>query len=203
MPRSSVTSNPTEGMSSKEVRLRSCHFCRFQDWIFISVRVSAQSPDGDVIDCVPSHLQLAFDHPRLKGEKLPDLPERPKGNGVSGEVEVEVEVQRWRSSGEECPEGTIAVRRTMEKDILRASSIRSFGRKPAVIVRRDSTGSGHEVQGLQSEDLSVEFCSSLFCSLGRLSFVAGAAIVYDLLDAFCLCSVVLYVNYSIRCCFFL
>ncbi|KAH0434980.1 hypothetical protein IEQ34_001692 [Dendrobium chrysotoxum] len=103
-----------------------------------------QSPDGDVIDCVPSHLQLAFDHPNLKGEKLLDLPERPKGNGVSGEVEVEVEVQRWRSSGEECPEGTIAVRRTMEKDIWRASSIRSFGRKPAVRVRRDSTGSGHE-----------------------------------------------------------
>jgi len=28
-----------------------------------------QSPDGDVIDCVPSHLQPAFDHPDLKGQK--------------------------------------------------------------------------------------------------------------------------------------
>jgi hypothetical protein len=28
-----------------------------------------QSPDGDVIDCVPSHLQPAFDHPKLRGQK--------------------------------------------------------------------------------------------------------------------------------------
>lgn len=28
-----------------------------------------QSPDGDTIDCVPSQLQPAFDHPRLKGHK--------------------------------------------------------------------------------------------------------------------------------------
>ena len=28
-----------------------------------------QSPDGDVIDCVLSHLQPAFDHPQLEGQK--------------------------------------------------------------------------------------------------------------------------------------
>ena len=28
-----------------------------------------QSPDGDVIDCVLSHLQPAFDHPQLRGKK--------------------------------------------------------------------------------------------------------------------------------------
>lgn len=28
-----------------------------------------QSPDGDHIDCVVSHLQPAFDHPLLKGQK--------------------------------------------------------------------------------------------------------------------------------------
>ncbi|VAI85761.1 unnamed protein product [Triticum turgidum subsp. durum] len=28
-----------------------------------------KSPDGDLIDCVPSHLQPAFDHPMLKGQK--------------------------------------------------------------------------------------------------------------------------------------
>lgn len=29
-----------------------------------------QSPDGDFIDCVPTHLQPAFDHPLLKEHKL-------------------------------------------------------------------------------------------------------------------------------------
>ena len=28
-----------------------------------------QSPDGDIIDCVVSHKQPAFDHPLLRGQK--------------------------------------------------------------------------------------------------------------------------------------
>ncbi|CAA6665513.1 unnamed protein product [Spirodela intermedia] len=84
-----------------------------------------QSPDGDLIDCVPSHLQPAFDHPELKGQKPLSL-------------------QLWAVSGESCPEGTVPIRRTTEADMLRASSLRRFGRKPAAMVRRDSTSGGHE-----------------------------------------------------------
>ncbi|KAK8960743.1 hypothetical protein KSP40_PGU022837 [Platanthera guangdongensis] len=109
---------------------------------FFSCSVSEQSPDGDIIDCIPSHLQPAFDHPKLMGQAPLEPPERPKGHAFSGEPAPEV--QTWRRAGEECPEGTIAVRRTMEKDILRAKSIQSFGVKKAVARRRDSTGSGHE-----------------------------------------------------------
>ncbi|PKA55160.1 hypothetical protein AXF42_Ash003797 [Apostasia shenzhenica] len=101
-----------------------------------------QSPDGDVIDCVPSHLQPAFDHPKLKGQKPLETPERPKGQEANGEPPEEV--QTWRSSGEQCPEGTVAIRRTTEKDILRASLLGKFGRKPVAKVRRDASGSGHE-----------------------------------------------------------
>jgi hypothetical protein len=28
-----------------------------------------QSPDGDVIDCVPTQLQPAFEHPKLRGHR--------------------------------------------------------------------------------------------------------------------------------------
>jgi hypothetical protein len=31
--------------------------------------LSLQSPVGDLIDCVLSHQQPAFDHPQLKGQK--------------------------------------------------------------------------------------------------------------------------------------
>lgn len=133
-----------------------------------------QSPDGDVIDCVLSHLQPAFDHPELKGQKplvtyqskintfyfeelpltssrtyeeqnvLQDLPERPKSHNSTDTVEETY--QLWSESGEACPEGTVPIRRTTEKDILRASSVQRFGRKlPRRHVRRDSSGSGHEV----------------------------------------------------------
>ncbi|KAL2646175.1 hypothetical protein AAZV13_05G036100 [Glycine max] len=100
-----------------------------------------QSPDGDLIDCVLSHQQPAFDHPQLKGQRPLDPPERPKGH-TNGETVVE-SFQLWTDSGEACPEGTVPIRRTTEQDFLRASSVRRFGRKPRN-VRRDSTGIGHE-----------------------------------------------------------
>lgn len=102
-----------------------------------------QSPDGDVIDCVPSHLQPAFDHPELKGQRPLDNPVgRPKGHDFN-ETEAYT-YQLWADSGESCPEGTIPIRRTTEQDILRTSSTGRFGRKPRAGVRRDSGGSGHE-----------------------------------------------------------
>ncbi|XP_074581656.1 protein neprosin-like [Curcuma longa] len=102
-----------------------------------------KSPDGDLIDCIPSHLQPAFDHPKLSGRRRPsDPPERPKGYNASSSS---FHFQAWASSGESCPEETVPIRRTMRQDILRASSIQRFGRKPAVgALRRDSISSAHE-----------------------------------------------------------
>ncbi|MCD9645499.1 hypothetical protein HAX54_034491 [Datura stramonium] len=102
-----------------------------------------QSPDGDLIDCVLSHQQPAFDHPHLKGQKPLEPPERPRSGRNSNSMEFE-NFQLWSMSGETCPEGTIPVRRTKEQDILRASSIRRFGRKIRRPVRRDTTSNGHE-----------------------------------------------------------
>ncbi|CAL0306803.1 unnamed protein product [Lupinus luteus] len=100
-----------------------------------------KSQDGDLIDCVLSHLQPAFDHPELKGQRPLDPPERPKG--YTNEETIVESFQLWADSGESCPEGTVPIRRTTEEDFLRASSIRRFGRKPRG-VRRDSSGTGHE-----------------------------------------------------------
>ncbi|KAF3332825.1 hypothetical protein FCM35_KLT02402 [Carex littledalei] len=101
------------------------------------------SEDGDVIDCVPSHLQPAFDHPLLKGQKPLEPPELPKGCNLSSSL-GDILVQKWRTNGESCPDGTIPIRRTTKKDLLRASSVRRFGMKPPRRVRRDSTSSSHE-----------------------------------------------------------
>lgn len=42
-------------------------FCFIYENIIVVVKL--QSPDGDVIECVLSHLQPAFDHPQLRGQK--------------------------------------------------------------------------------------------------------------------------------------
>lgn len=102
-----------------------------------------ESSDGDLIDCVPSHLQPAFDHPKLRDHKPSDPPERPEGYSLSSTVDASF--QAWTISGESCPEGTVPIRRTTREDILRASSVQRFGRKPAARrLRRDSTSTGHE-----------------------------------------------------------
>ncbi|CAI0398497.1 unnamed protein product, partial [Linum tenue] len=50
--------------------------------------------------------------------------------------------QQWHDSGESCPEGTVPIRRTTEKDVLRANKLRRFGKKPIRHLRRDSSGNG-------------------------------------------------------------
>ncbi|KAG2586739.1 uncharacterized protein LOC120675661 [Panicum virgatum] len=109
-----------------------------------------QSPDGDIIHCVPSHRQPAFDHPKLRGQKPEDEPvvrPVPKGGGAA-EEEEEAPVlfpQAWSDGGERCPEGTVPIRRTTARDVKRARSASRFGMKPrASNARRDSTSSGHE-----------------------------------------------------------
>ncbi|KAG2409360.1 uncharacterized protein HKW66_Vig0000250 [Vigna angularis] len=103
-----------------------------------------QSPDGDIIDCVMSHKQPAFDHPLLKGQKPLDAPERPRGHNQMDD-DLSEKFQLWSLSGEWCPEGTIPIRRTREEDILRASSVGRFGMKKTLNrVRRDTSGNGHE-----------------------------------------------------------
>ncbi|CAA6671436.1 unnamed protein product [Spirodela intermedia] len=102
-----------------------------------------QSPEGDLIDCIPSHLQPAFDHPKLKGQKPLDPPERPRGPPPTDPA-MAVYFQSWAISGEFCPEGTVPIRRTTEADILRASSVKRFAKKPMATLRRNSASSGHE-----------------------------------------------------------
>ncbi|GFP97485.1 hypothetical protein PHJA_001892600 [Phtheirospermum japonicum] len=101
------------------------------------------SPDGDLIDCVLSHQQPAFDHPQLIGQKPMDPPERPKGHTSKPDVFQE-NFQLWSMSDEFCPENTIPIRRTTEQDVLRAKIVQRFGRKIRKVIRRDSTSNGHE-----------------------------------------------------------
>ncbi|XP_006347441.1 uncharacterized protein [Solanum tuberosum] len=99
-----------------------------------------QSSDGDLIDCVLSHLQPAFDHPHLKGMKPLEPPTRPKANEFT-EIRS---YQLWTVSGESCPEGTVPIRRTTEKDVMRASTLQRFGRKIIRGVRRETMSNDHE-----------------------------------------------------------
>ncbi|OIW17930.1 hypothetical protein TanjilG_17766 [Lupinus angustifolius] len=97
-----------------------------------------QSPDGDIIDCVRISNQPAFDHPFLKDHKIQMRPnfhpeglfdenklsEKPK-EGSNAATPI---TQLWHANGK-CPEDTIPIRRTKEEDVMRASSVKRYGRK--------------------------------------------------------------------------
>ncbi|XP_050218736.1 uncharacterized protein LOC126669333 [Mercurialis annua] len=95
---------------------------------------SIKSPDGDIIDCIHKAHQPALDHPILKDHKIQMRPNfQPEGlvseNKVNGNEErTEPITQLWHLKGT-CPEGTIPVRRTKKKDLLRASSVKKYGKK--------------------------------------------------------------------------
>ncbi|CAM8897690.1 unnamed protein product [Rhodiola kirilowii] len=95
---------------------------------------SIQSPDGDIIDCIPISQQPAFDHPFLKDHKIQVKPSyHPEGLFTERQVSESSErpksnIQLWHMNGR-CSEGTIPVRRTKEDDVLRASSVKRYGKK--------------------------------------------------------------------------
>lgn len=96
---------------------------------------SIKSPDGDIIDCIPISLQSAFDHPQLKNHSIQMVPSyHPEGLFRDGkrvgkkEIGPQQITQLWHKNGR-CSHGTIPVRRTRKDDLLRASSIQSFGKK--------------------------------------------------------------------------
>ncbi|KAL8262499.1 hypothetical protein R6Q59_023848 [Mikania micrantha] len=121
---------------------------------------SIKSPDGDTIDCVHIAHQPAFDHPILKNHTIikcnnlliqmrPSYhPDWIKDENINMNASKSF-TQLWHSNGK-CPKGTIPIRRTNKEDTLRASSLKSYGRKNSVALRRSidselaSVNNGHE-----------------------------------------------------------
>ncbi|KAH9301825.1 hypothetical protein KI387_013408, partial [Taxus chinensis] len=93
---------------------------------------SIKSPDGDTIDCVHISHQPAFDHALLQNHTIQmepnGLPDGLFTTSKAARSKGPAMPQLWHKNGR-CPSGTIPIRRTHKHDLLRASSIDSFGRK--------------------------------------------------------------------------
>ncbi|KAM3196919.1 hypothetical protein ACQJBY_072548 [Aegilops geniculata] len=88
-----------------------------------------ESPDGDVIDCVHISKQPAFDHPLLKNHTIQMRPSYEPGDMYhESNFTAHPITQTWHKNGK-CPENTIPIRRTNEEDVLRAISIKRYGKK--------------------------------------------------------------------------
>ncbi|XP_048444521.1 uncharacterized protein LOC103929668 [Pyrus x bretschneideri] len=107
-----------------------------------------KSEDGDTIDCVDIYKQPAFDHPALRNHTIqitPNFreasapspsssssPSPSASNHVQNDHNSSQQLlsQIWQRSGS-CPDGTIPIRRIQRRDLLRATGLEHFGKKPA------------------------------------------------------------------------
>ncbi|XP_057440232.1 uncharacterized protein LOC130732138 [Lotus japonicus] len=105
-----------------------------------------KSEDGDIIDCINIYKQHAFNHPALKYHTIQKVPDFLLDSHNSSTFQV---FQTWQKSGS-CPEGTVPIRRIRKEDLLRATSLELFGRKPPIhfINSTNTTNSNsHEFNG--------------------------------------------------------
>lgn len=105
-------------------------------------------------------------------ENKEEVSERRAGSGALASF------QTWRVNGTRCPKGTVPVRRTTVKDVLRSKSLFDFGKKkrPILLDRKIDapdvvSGNGHEV--LLFSSLFFSYCSSFFFSLKHLCCKVG------------------------------
>ncbi|GER50689.1 hypothetical protein STAS_28010 [Striga asiatica] len=103
--------------------------------LIVSPCLSSVSPDGDIIDCVHISHQPALDHPFLKDHKIQARPSyHPEGLFDLNEMSAvhkerpNTITQLWHMNGR-CPDNTVPIRRTKKEDVLRASSVKSYGKK--------------------------------------------------------------------------
>ncbi|KAK1285923.1 hypothetical protein QJS10_CPB20g00471 [Acorus calamus] len=118
----------------------------------IKKSICYQSVDGDIIDCVDIYKQPAFDHPLLYNHTIQRRPSAYP-NGVEAETTEKKIHQPWHLNGR-CPEGTVPIRRTQKSDLMRAISLKNFGKKYPEGIRYsqivddvrndDDVGRGHE-----------------------------------------------------------
>ncbi|KAF8379095.1 hypothetical protein HHK36_028524 [Tetracentron sinense] len=84
-----------------------------------------QTENGDVIDCIDIHKQLAFDHPLLKNHKIQIRPSFPL-KGVTNEASSMANPIRVGLKGKGCPTRTVPIRRTRKEDLLRSKTFASI-----------------------------------------------------------------------------
>ncbi|CAN6823579.1 unnamed protein product [Brassica oleracea var. botrytis] len=105
--------------------------------------ISIKSEDGDIIDCVPIHSQLAFDHPLLKNHNIqmrPNIIRESTSTYTKNYINV---TQAWHKKGI-CPENTVSIRRIKKEDILRSNFIENFGKKMTPGILLYGSSSVHE-----------------------------------------------------------
>ncbi|WOG87000.1 hypothetical protein DCAR_0206220 [Daucus carota subsp. sativus] len=119
--------------------------------------LTIQSPDGDIIDCVPKRKQPALDHPLLKNHKIqrvrPEMPKSSSANFTEERMRLKGAWQAWHEKRERCPRGSVPIRRSHVHDVLRANSLYDFGKKrrafaPMTARHKEApdvvSGNGHE-----------------------------------------------------------
>ncbi|KAK7410122.1 hypothetical protein VNO78_00658 [Psophocarpus tetragonolobus] len=125
-----------------------------------------KSEDGDIIDCINIYDQPTFNHPALKNHTIKAMPDfLVESKNSSSEDEETLTFQTWQKSGR-CPKGTIPVRRILKEDLLRATSLNHFGRKPPEVLKNSTNAFNHNFSNSNSEFIPKNRSSAYLVTMG-------------------------------------
>ncbi|ESQ39067.1 hypothetical protein EUTSA_v10001722mg [Eutrema salsugineum] len=93
---------------------------------------SIKSPDGDIIDCIHMKNHPIYDHPLFQNHTIQlrpsSFPRKRNNESSNTRKNSNIVTQLWRANGR-CPKNSIPIIRTRREDILRAKSIKTYGKK--------------------------------------------------------------------------
>ncbi|KAL9680815.1 hypothetical protein QQ045_012594 [Rhodiola kirilowii] len=72
--------------------------------------------ESDVIDCVDIYQQPAFDHPLLRNHNIEKMPSQNIEIQYYNISKIPMFYQTWHETGQQCPEGTVPIRRSGQVD---------------------------------------------------------------------------------------
>ncbi|OVA01245.1 protein of unknown function DUF239 [Macleaya cordata] len=115
---------------------------------------------GDIIDCIDIYKQPAFDNPLLKNHKIQMKPSSiPKSAGDETSSTTKPKPSSLRALDDECPKGTVPIRRTRKEDLIRAKS-----------------SSPKAIFGASNNTFSGQYVSLLYQVTGEAYYGASATI---------------------------
>ncbi|XP_024008934.1 uncharacterized protein LOC18991680 [Eutrema salsugineum] len=88
---------------------------------------SFKTQQGDILDCIDIHKQLAFDHHLLKNQSVQLKPTSVPEWITSNKISRKVDPLQLLQEGINCPEGTVIVKRTTMQDLMHAKRLKSMG----------------------------------------------------------------------------
>ncbi|KAK7405486.1 hypothetical protein VNO78_06829 [Psophocarpus tetragonolobus] len=129
MGKGTLSTRVRKKVQLEDIKVNVCIYAFDFDFLYLNghtllqenLRVRRETEFGYIVDCIDIKKQPAFDHPLLKNHKLQRKPSFQKSNNKTS-VKNSPSRILFELEKDECPKGTVPIRRTTKDDLIRTKS---------------------------------------------------------------------------------